>query len=106
MTMRLTILLALAALSLSAAQVQAAARPNELPGIDNASTVEVLADGSEVLIAHEPALSLHWSPARGFHHGRNCCKRGTTGRGARVSTQRFAGIDAAAGRPVYVRDRF
>ena len=73
---------------------------------DTSSTVEVLADGTEILIAHEPAVSLHWSPARGFHYGRNCCKRGGSGRGARVSSQRFAGIDAAAGRPFYVRGRF
>src|SRR4051794_6989694 len=95
---------ALSALLIWTAQAQAASRA-DLPGIDKESTIEVLADGTEILIAHEPALSLHWSPSRGFHYGRNCCKRGGSAR-ARVSSQRFAGIDAAAGRPVYVRGQF
>lgn len=98
-------LLALLALSLGVTQVQAAARPAESTASES-SAMDVIADGSEILIASEPAMSLHWSPSRGFHYGRNCCKRGTGGRSARVSSQRFSGIDAAAGRPVYVRNRF
>lgn len=99
-------LLALLALIVGVSQVQAAARPAEGTASEAESVIDTIADGSEILIASEPALSLHWSPARGFHYGRNCCKRGTAGRAARVSSQRFAGIDAAAGRPVYVRNRF
>ena len=102
--MRMSLLVALGALLwIGTAPVQAAPKASDIPAIDSTATVETLADGTEILIAHEPELALHWSPSRGFHYGRNCCKKGGGG-SARVSSQRFAGIDAAAGRPMYVRN--
>ena len=99
------ILVALIALT---ARLEAAPRHAEAPAptlIAQASD-DVVLDGTEILIEAEAPSSLHWSPSRGFHYGHNCCRGSGDGRGARVSAQRFSGMDAAAGRPVYVRGRF
>lgn len=99
----LSLIVALGALLLGASHCAAAPRTSDIPAIDSTATVETLADGTEILIEHQASTSLHWSPARGFHHGRNCCKSAGVGRASKVSSQRFAGIDAAAGRPMYFR---
>jgi hypothetical protein len=60
-----------------------------------------LAPGETAVMDDSPAM--HWSPGRGFHADKGCCKTARAGGSrARVSIQRFAGIDPAANRPMYV----
>lgn len=100
---RMSVLVILGALVLFSSRLEAASRRVEVQ--EQAATTIVEQLGTDLVIEAEAPTSLHWSPSRGFHYGRNCCKRGGDGKGARVSAQRFAGIDAGSGRPVYVGSR-
>lgn len=103
---RIGLLVVLGAMMVLASRSDAAPRTVELADPAMTTLIEILPDAVELAAEHQAPLALHWSPARGFHYGRSCCRRAGVGRMARVSAQRFAGIDAAAGRPVYVRGQF
>lgn len=106
------LVLALAALAtLMVADADAARRVK----VNQMAVIEPMGDGvsfyvevdedSPTMVADEPQ-PLHWSPRRGFHVDTGCCRIGDHGASrARVSVQRFAGYDPAAGRPVYVSAR-
>jgi hypothetical protein len=107
---RTCLLMALVALAtFAAAEAQAARRPRA----NQAAVIEPMGDGvsyyvevEEPYVVTDEPTPLHWSPRRGFHIDAACCREGDAKASrARVSVQRFAGIDPAAGRPVYVSSR-
>lgn len=108
-TCLLLALMALATLSVANADAARRVKANQ------AAVIEPMGDGvsyyvevdedTPAVIADEPQ-PLHWSPRRGFHVDSACCRTGDRKAGrARVSVQRFAGYDPAAGRPIYVSSR-
>jgi hypothetical protein len=98
---RTSILALLGLLVLSCASSDAAPRA-QAPVTEPTSvaSAEVVADGTElVIIDNTPVQNLRWNRTCGFHFGH--CDGRNAGK-FKVWSQRFAGYDATAGRPIYV----